>query len=173
MGTAQHTLASSTESTQLALLPLVMPGLSLFLDAHGNDCAEFCLVLQVGSCDVPQGNGHVHRSAECATQRVRHEQVLLCVSGMCAHDLQVDLSLSASLAWTQACGEWLQGGCVCARARVCVCVWSWSVLQFALQDLKIALANTPSVHPLFVLYCIVYYKSVFVCVLIAVPQKGA
>ena len=42
----------------------------------------------------------------------------------------------------------------------CVSVWSWSVLQFALQDLKIALANTPSVHPLFVLYCIVYYKSV-------------
>ena len=33
------------------------------------------------------------------------------------------------------------------------------MLQFALQDLKIALANTPSVHPLFVLYCIVYYKS--------------
>ena len=47
------------------------------------------------------------------------------------------------------------------------CAWSWSALQFALQDLKIALANTPSVHPLFVLYCIVYYKrereSVCVC----------
>ena len=41
-----------------------------------------------------------------------------------------------------------------------VSVWSWSALQFALQDLKIALANTPSVHPLFVLYCIVYYTSV-------------
>ena len=39
------------------------------------------------------------------------------------------------------------------------------MLQFVLQDLKIALANTPSVHPLFVLYCIVYYESVcvFVC----------
>ena len=43
----------------------------------------------------------------------------------------------------------------------CVSVWSWSALQFALQDLKIALANTPSVHPPFVLYCIVYYKSVW------------
>ena len=32
--------------------------------------------------------------------------------------------------------------------------------SLALQDLKIALANTPSVHPLFVLYCTVYYKSV-------------
>ena len=41
----------------------------------------------------------------------------------------------------------------------CVSVWSWSVLQFALQDLKIAMANIPRVHPLFVLYCIVYYKS--------------
>ena len=39
-----------------------------------------------------------------------------------------------------------------------VSVWSWSALQFVLQDLKIALANTPSVHPLFVLYCIVHYK---------------
>ena len=42
------------------------------------------------------------------------------------------------------------------------------MLQFALQDLKIALANTPSVHPLFVLYCIVYYKSVCVCVCVRV-----
>ena len=41
-----------------------------------------------------------------------------------------------------------------------VSVWSWSALQFALQDLNTALANTPRVHPLFVLYCIVYYKSV-------------
>ena len=39
-------------------------------------------------------------------------------------------------------------------------VWSSSALQFAPQDLKIALANTPSVHPLFVLYGMVYYKSV-------------
>ena len=46
----------------------------------------------------------------------------------------------------------------------CVSVWSWSELQFALQDLKIAVANTPSVHPLFVLYCIVYCKSVNGCV---------
>ena len=38
------------------------------------------------------------------------------------------------------------------------------MLQFALQDLKIALANTPRVHPLFVLYCIVYYKRESVCV---------
>ena len=45
----------------------------------------------------------------------------------------------------------------------CVSVRFWSVLQFALQDLKIALANTLSVHPLFVLYCIVYYKSVCAC----------
>ena len=44
-----------------------------------------------------------------------------------------------------------------------VSVWSWSALQFVLQDLKIALANTPSVHPLFVLYCVVYYKSACVC----------
>ena len=42
--------------------------------------------------------------------------------------------------------------CACVRARV---------FTRALQDLKIALANTPRVHPLFVLYCIVYYKSVF------------
>ena len=47
---------------------------------------------------------------------------------------------------------------------VCVSVWSWCALQFALQDLKIALVNTPSVHPLFVLYCIVYYKSACMCV---------
>ena len=45
----------------------------------------------------------------------------------------------------------------------CVSVWSWSALQSAWQDLKIALANTPSVHPLFGLYCIVYYKGVCVC----------
>ena len=52
---------------------------------------------------------------------------------------------------------------VCVLLYVaCVSVWSWSVLQFALQDLKIALAITPSVHPLFVLYCIVYYKCVCV-----------
>ena len=48
--------------------------------------------------------------------------------------------------------------CVCVCMCVCVCVWFWVALQFALQDLKIALANTPSVHLLFVLYCIVYYK---------------
>ena len=41
----------------------------------------------------------------------------------------------------------------------CVSVWPWSALQFALQDVKIAVANTPSVHPLFV--CIVYYKRVY------------
>ena len=41
------------------------------------------------------------------------------------------------------------------------------MLQFALQDLKIALANTPSVHPLFVLYCIVYYKRERVCVCVS------
>ena len=52
-----------------------------------------------------------------------------------------------------------RSGCWCVE---CVSVWSWSALQFALQDLKIALANTPSVHPLFVLYCIVYYKKVCV-----------
>ena len=66
----------------------------------------------------------------------------------------------------------LNPGCSEPRAPVaecvlsvccCVSVWSWSALQFALQDLKIALATTPSVHPLFVLYCIVYYKSVCVC----------
>ena len=50
----------------------------------------------------------------------------------------------------------------------CVSVWSWSALQFVLQDLKIALANTPSVHPLFVLYCIVYYKRERVCVCVCV-----
>ena len=73
----------------------------------------------------------------------------------------------------------------CVRARVCVqvvvspehqslnssClfvafvnVWSWVALQFAQQDLKIALANTPNEHPLFVFYCMVYYKCVCVCV---------
>ena len=51
---------------------------------------------------------------------------------------------------------------------VCVSVWSWFALQFALQDLKITLANTPSVHPLFVLHCIVYYKCVCVCVCVCV-----
>ena len=45
----------------------------------------------------------------------------------------------------------------------CVSVWLWFALQFALQDLKIALANTPSVHPLFVLCCIVFYKGERVC----------
>ena len=67
---------------------------------------------------------------------------------------------------------WLNPGCSEPRAPLaecilyvllcvaCVSVWSWSALRFALQDLKIALANTPSVHPLFVLYCIVCYKSV-------------
>ena len=54
----------------------------------------------------------------------------------------------------------------------CVSVWSWSVLQFALQDLKIALANTPSVHPLFVLYCIVYYKRVCVCACVRVHARA-
>ena len=53
--------------------------------------------------------------------------------------------------------------CCVLHVLVCVSVWSWSALQFALQDLKIAMANTPSVHPPFVLYCIVYYKSVSVC----------
>ena len=49
---------------------------------------------------------------------------------------------------------------------VCVLLWvasdgvlSWSALQFALQDLKIALANTSSVLSLFVLYCIVLYTT--------------
>ena len=76
---------------------------------------------------------------------------------------------------------WLNPGCSEPRAPVaecilsvllcvaCVSVWSWSALQFALlRDLKIALANPPSVHPLFVLYCIVYYKSVCVCVCVCV-----
>ena len=53
----------------------------------------------------------------------------------------------------------LNVSCLCVA---CVSVWSWSARQFALQDLKIALANTPSVHPLFVLYCIVHYKRVCV-----------
>ena len=44
----------------------------------------------------------------------------------------------------------------------CVSVWSWSVLQFALQDLKIVtIRQILHVHPLFVLYCIVCYKSVW------------
>ena len=47
----------------------------------------------------------------------------------------------------------LKVSCLCVA---CVSVWSRVALQFALQDLKIALANTPSVHPLFVLYCTVY-----------------
>ena len=49
--------------------------------------------------------------------------------------------------------------CLCVA---CGIVWSCLALQFALPDLKMALANTPSVHPLFVLYCIVRYKSVWV-----------
>ena len=75
---------------------------------------------------------------------------------------------------------WLNPGCSEPRAPVaecilsvllcvaCVSVWSWSALQFALQDLKIALANTPSVHPLFILYCIVYYKRERVCVYVCI-----
>ena len=72
---------------------------------------------------------------------------------------------------------WLNPGCSEPRAPVAECVLSvcccvLGVLvsdpglccSLLLQDLKIALANTPSVHPLFVLYCIVYYKSVCVCV---------
>ena len=55
----------------------------------------------------------------------------------------------------------LNVSCVCVA---CVSVWSWAALQFALLGLKIALANTPSVHPLFVLYCTVYYKNVYVYV---------
>ena len=51
----------------------------------------------------------------------------------------------------------LNVSCLCVA---CLSVWSWSALQFATQDLKMALANTPRVHPLFVLYCIVYYKNV-------------
>ena len=51
----------------------------------------------------------------------------------------------------------LNVSCLCVE---CVIVWSWVVLQFVLQDLKVALANTPSVHPLFVLYYTVYYKRV-------------
>ena len=54
----------------------------------------------------------------------------------------------------------LNVSCLCVA---CVRVWSWFVLQFALQDLKIALATTPSVHPLFVLYCMAYVKCVCVC----------
>ena len=66
---------------------------------------------------------------------------------------------------------WLNPGCSEPRVPVAECVLSvcrcvLDVLvsdpglycSLALQDLKIALANTPSVHPLFVLYCIVYYK---------------
>ena len=49
--------------------------------------------------------------------------------------------------------------CVRGCGRVCFCVC-------------VALANTPSVHPLFVLYCIVYYKRererVCVCVCVCV-----
>ena len=48
----------------------------------------------------------------------------------------------------------LNVSCLCVA---CVSVWSWAALQFALPDLKIA------VHLLFALYCMVYYKSVFVC----------
>ena len=63
----------------------------------------------------------------------------------------------------------LNVSCLCvAVCWVCVSVWSWSALQFALQDLKIALANTPRVHPLFVLYCIVYYKRERECVCVTV-----
>jgi hypothetical protein len=52
----------------------------------------------------------------------------------------------------------LSVSCLCV---VCANVWSWVALQFVLQDLEIALANTPIVHPLFVLYCTVYYKRVY------------
>ena len=51
--------------------------------------------------------------------------------------------------------------CLCV---VCVPVWSWSALQFALQDLKIVtIWQILHVHPLFVLYCIVWYNSVYAC----------
>ena len=50
----------------------------------------------------------------------------------------------------------------------CVIVLSWVVLQFALHDLKIALGNTPSVHPLFALCCTVCYKCVCLCVCVCV-----
>ena len=42
----------------------------------------------------------------------------------------------------------------------CVAAQSSFALQFALPDLKIALVNTPSLHPLFVLCCMVHYKRV-------------
>ena len=53
------------------------------------------------------------------------------------------------------------------------CVWSWSVLQFALRDLKIALANTPSVHPRFLLqecvcFCVSVCMPVCLCVYLSV-----
>ena len=60
---------------------------------------------------------------------------------------------------------------VSCLGMACVSVWSWSALQFALQDLKIALANTPSVHPLFALYCIVSYKSVCARVCVCVCSR--
>ena len=78
---------------------------------------------------------------------------------------------------------WLNAGAGCSEPRapvaecvlsVCCCVLRVLVsdpglrCSLALQDLKIALTNTPSVHPLFVLYCVVYYnrerESVCVCV---------
>ena len=97
--------------------------------------------------------------------------------------------------WVGGCGcvggggmTWLNPVCSEPRAPVAECVLSVCccvlrvlvsgpglALQFALHDLKIALANAPSVHPLFVLccilYCIVYYKCVCVCV--CRPRDGA
>ena len=53
----------------------------------------------------------------------------------------------------------LNVSCLCVA---CVCVWTWFAVQFMLRDLKIASASTPSAPPLFVLYCMVYYKCVCV-----------
>ena len=47
---------------------------------------------------------------------------------------------------------------MCHVCLLRVSVWSWLALHFALQDLNIALANAPSIHPLSVLYCAVYCK---------------
>ena len=52
----------------------------------------------------------------------------------------------------------LNVSCLCVA---CVSVWSSSALPLALQDLKIVtIWQILHVHPLFVLYCIVCYKSV-------------
>ena len=59
---------------------------------------------------------------------------------------------------------WLHPRCSEPHIPVAECVLHASsrfALQFVLQDLKIAQATTPSVRPLFVLYCTVYHKIVW------------